>query len=133
MSTPLQRRIDAIRQGRSIRPDRAQALGDFLPQQFEREHRKPFDRLAEFIERWTAIMPPGVVERSRLSAFSRGVLTIHVDGSATLYAAERLLKSGLEQELRLAGRKAILRRVRLEIDSSLAPQPALESDENRPF
>ncbi len=133
MSSPLQRRIDAIRRGRSIRPDRVQALGEFLPQQFEREHRKPFDRLAEFIETWAAIMPPEIVERSRLSAFSRGVLTIQVDGSATLYAADRLLKSGLEQQLRLAGRRAILRRVRLEIDASLAPQPPVGDDENRPF
>ena len=125
-STPLQRRIEALRDGRSIRPDRAEALGAFLPQQFEREHRKPFDRLGEFIERWAEIMPPEIVERSRLSAFSRGVLTVCVDGSSTLYAADRVLKSGAEKQLRLAGRKAVLRRVRLAIDPSLAREPAAD-------
>ncbi len=129
-SSPLQRRIDAIRDGRSIRQDRVQPLGAFLPQQFEREHRKPFDRLGEFIEKWAEIMPPEIVERSRLSAFSRGVLTIHLDGSSTLYHADRLLKSGLESELRLAGRKAVLRKVRLAIDPSLTTEPPANPDEN---
>ncbi len=132
-SSPLQRRIDAIRDGRSIRQDRAQSLAEFLPQHFEKEHRKPFDRLGEFIEKWAEIMPPEIVERSRLSAFARGVLTIHVDGSSTLYAADRLLKSGLEAQLRLAGRKAVLRKVRLAIDPSLSPEPPVNPDENRSF
>lgn len=126
-SRPFERRIDAIRQGRAIPPDRAQALRDFLPAQFEREHRKPFDRLAEFIERWTQIMPPEIVERSQVAAFSRGVLTINVDGSSTLYAADRLLKAGGEQQMRLAGRRAVLRRVRLGVDPSLA-QPTASAD-----
>lgn len=129
-SSPLQRRIDAIRDGRSIRQDRVQPLGAFLPQQFEREHRKPFDRLGEFIEKWAELMPPEIVERSRLSAFSRGVLTVHVDGSSTLYHADRLLKSGLENELRLAGRRAVLRKVRLAIDPSLTPAPPVSADQN---
>ncbi len=129
-SSPLQRRIDAIRDGRSIRQDRVQPLGAFLPQQFEREHRKPFDRLGEFIEKWAELMPPEIVERSRLSAFSRGVLTVHVDGSSTLYHADRLLKSGLENELRLAGRRAVLRKVRLAIDASLTPAPPVSADQN---
>ena len=132
-SSPLQRRIDAVRDGRSIRQDRVQALKDFLPQQFERDHRKPFDRLGEFIEKWAEIMPPEIVERSRLSAINRGVLTIHLDGSSTLYAADRLLKSGLESQLRLAGRKAMLRRVRLEIDASLAPEPPAQAEQNRDY
>lgn len=132
-SSPLQRRIDAIRDGRSIRPDRAAALRDFLPQQFEREHRRPFDRLGEFIEKWAEIMPPEIVERSRLSAFNRGVLTIHVDGSSTLYAADRLLKSGVEAQLRLASRRVALRRVRLEIDASLLPETPSDPDEKTDF
>jgi len=131
--SPLQRRIDAIRDGRSIRQDRAQSLAEFLPEHFEREHRKPFDRLGEFIEKWAEIMPPEIVERSRLSAFARGVLTIHVDGSSTLYAADRLLKSGLEAQLRLAGRKAVLRKVRLAIDASLTPEEATNEDEKPRF
>lgn len=131
-SSPLQRRIEAIRDGRSIRQDRVQSLAEFLPQYFEREHRKPFDRLGEFIEKWAEIMPPEIVQRSRLSAFNRGVLTIHVDGSSTLYAADRLLKSGLEAQLRLAGRRAVLRKVRLAIDPALTPEePAIHEEKPR--
>lgn len=120
-SSSLQGRLEAIRDGRSIRPDRAEALGAFLPRQFDALHRKPFERLGEFIEKWAASVPEEILARSRISAFHRGVLTIHVDGSSTLYAVERLLKGGLEEQLRCAGRKAVLRRVRLAVDASLAP------------
>ncbi len=126
ISRPLQRRLDAVRTGRAIIPDRTQALADFLPAQFEREHRRPFDRLGEFIGKWAEIMPPEIVERSQVAAFSRGVLTIHVDGSSTLYAADRLLKAGGEQQLRLAGRRALLRRVRLAVDPALAPRTEVD-------
>lgn len=119
--SPLQRRLDAIRDGRAIRPDRTEALGAFLPRQFDALHRRPFERLGEFVEMWAASVPGDILTRSRISAFHRGVLTIHVDGSSTLYAVDRLLKAGLEEQLRRAGRKVVLRRVRLAVDASLSP------------
>lgn len=65
-------------------------------------------------EAWRRVMPPALVKASRVVSQSRGTLVVAADSSATAYELDRVLRAGLEGELRAALRCGSLRiRVRV--------------------
>jgi hypothetical protein len=112
--------LDRLRQWRS-RPEPDLSLG-FLREQFKRRVEKPHKQLAAIVEAWQKFVPAALLNYCRLESLSRGVLTVGVDDSAHLYDLDRLLRQGLEQQVRAAAKGPTLRRVQLRL--SQAPQPA---------
>ncbi|MAE65174.1 MAG: hypothetical protein CMJ18_12960 [Phycisphaeraceae bacterium] len=111
--------VERLRRWRGIR-DREAGLG-FLEKQFRQQVERPYRQLQAIVPIWAELVPPEVAGHARLESFSRGVLRVAVDSSARLYELDRLLRSGLERELRAQYRGAGLRRVQLRVDESAAP------------
>lgn len=76
----------------------------------ERINRK----LGRLIGLWEELVPEGLAFRSRLASLRGGVLQVEVDSSAVGYELDRLLRCGLEAELR-ARFSGTLTRVRLSV------------------
>lgn len=66
-------------------------------------------RLGELIELWQELLPADVASRTALSGVQRGVLQVRVDSAATAFEVDRLLRSGLEKELRSRYRGSFVR------------------------
>ncbi|MFG0328836.1 MAG: DciA family protein [Phycisphaerales bacterium] len=116
----IARRIERQRENQPSRYRDAASLGEFLPAQFRREFERPHQELEGILDAWERLTPASVLARTGLRSFRRGVLTVVADSSATMYELDRALKSGLEQELRIASRRRTLRRVRIVVDPSLS-------------
>jgi hypothetical protein len=84
-------------------------LKDFLKQEVER----PYKQLHEIAEVWQKLVPPELVKKTRLESLSRGVLKVAVGSSAALYELERLLRSGLENEIIRAHKGPAFRKISL--------------------
>ena len=77
----------------------------------ERQHR----RVGVLVEVWSREVPAALLPHTRLVSFQRGILTVGVDDSATLYELDRLLRSGLDATLIAAHRASGLRRIKLAL------------------
>jgi hypothetical protein len=85
--------------------------------------KSQFEDLARRIERdyartggfggiWAVVVPEVLRSRTHVRSYQHGVLTVWVADAATRFELDRLLRTGLEQELRRRA-PATLRRVRL--------------------
>ena len=111
-------RVERVRTSRVFKsPD--QTLG-FMPAQFKREVARPFKQLEGLAQHWQNLVPPDLLPHTRLNGLARGVLTVSVDSSASLYELDRLLRGGLETELVKAHRGPAMRRIKLVVDTTLA-------------
>jgi hypothetical protein len=90
----LQRRQDQI----ESRSRRVEVSGLFATQQ--RELQRTEKRLAGSSELWERVCPAELLERTCVVGLQRGTLTIGVRDHSTRYVLDRMLRSGLEQELR---------------------------------
>ena len=88
-----------------------------LPERVERTVLKPHRQLGAVAMLWRELVPGHLLDRTALVSFQRGVLTVELTDSATLYELDRLLRCGLERQLRTAC-KTTLRRVRCRIANS---------------
>lgn len=66
------------------------------------ELRRVARRLGGIVEAWDDLVPARLRDRAAILGFDRGILTVTVDSSPTLYALDRELRSGLEAALREA-------------------------------
>jgi len=84
----------------------------FVRDQFKREIEKPFKQLEKIIPVWERVVPEPLRTRTKLESLRRGVLTVHVRDSATLYELDRELRGGITDHLR-EQYPGTLRRVKL--------------------
>jgi hypothetical protein len=105
--------LDRLRQWRT-RPDRDYSL-DFFKKVFKREIEKPHKQLAALAELWQQLVPPELASHTRLDSLQRGVLKVSVDSSSCLYELDRMLRSGLENQLIVQHKGPALRRVQLRV------------------
>ncbi|MFG0291526.1 MAG: DciA family protein [Phycisphaerales bacterium JB065] len=90
----LQRRQDQI----EARSRRVEVSGLFATTQ--RELQRTEKRLAGSSALWERVCPPELLERTCVVGLQRGTLTIGVRDHSTRYVLDRLLRSGLEDEVR---------------------------------
>lgn len=90
----LQRRQDQI----EARSRRVEVSGLFATVQ--RELQRTEKRLAGSSALWERVCPPELLERTCVVGLQRGTLTIGVRDHSTRYVLDRLLRSGLEDEVR---------------------------------
>lgn len=112
MSTTAQHRLDALRAWRNrAEPDRGLS---FLVDYHKRHIERPARQLADLAEMWEQLVPPHLLNRTRLESFSRGVLRVAVDSSPHLYELDHLLRNGLQRSIaRLHG--PAMHRIRLRV------------------
>jgi hypothetical protein len=108
-----QKHLDNLRQWRNFKG--RDVSMDFLDRWFQTEVGKPYKQMGNIGQAWAQLVPPELLAKSRLERFSRGTLTVTVDSSATLYALDRELRSGLQKEIAQASRPANLSRVKLVV------------------
>jgi hypothetical protein len=117
---PLDQHLGRLRVWRN-RPERDLSLG-FLKQQFQKEVERPHKQLGALAIAWGELVPPELAEHARLEGLSRGVLRVAVDDSAHLYELDRILRQGLERQLRNHPAGRTLRRVQLHITDGPPPR-----------
>jgi len=93
---PEDDRLDRLRRFRTY--ERDLSLG-FMKDQFKRELQQPHRQLQKIIPVWRELAPEQFRPKCRLERFSRGVLHVCVDSSATLYELDRLMRDGLKRQL----------------------------------
>ena len=113
------RRIEQIRHGRPPGAPDPSAVGSFLPEWYRREVQRPMRALTAVSESWVRVVPAGLVERTILLSFTRGVLTVAVPNAVTGYELERFLAEGGQDLLRRSlTTAAAFQRVRVKVEPS---------------
>ena len=107
------RRLERIRDLR--RPRRPDLSLAFLKPYFNRYIAKPHKQMKTIIEAWKQLVPENLFEHTRLESLRAGILRVGVDSSAHLYEMNRLLRSGLDQQLMRLAKTTDLRRVQLKL------------------
>lgn len=110
---PYQSHLDGLRANRN-RKDPDLSLG-FIREHFKREVQKPYKQLGELCGIWLELVPPGLAGHTRLMSLQCGVLRVMVDDSARLYELDRLLRSGVFDEMVTRCQGKAIRRVELRI------------------
>ncbi len=87
----------------------------FLDRYFKTQIQKPFKQLNGLGQIWADQLPPELLEHTRLDRFTRGVLTVAVDSSAHLYELDRILRSGLQNQIISSFTAGSLRKIRLTL------------------
>ncbi len=113
---PYQTHLDNLREHRN-RKDPDLSLG-FLRNQFKREVQKPFEQLGDLSAIWMELIPQELAAHTQLESLNRGVLHVSVDSSGRLYELDRLLRSGVFDQLITQHKGKALRRVDLKISTS---------------
>ena len=103
------------------RPDTRDAakLGDVLLPWYEKTVTKPAAKLGRIAEIWQELVPAKLVQRSRLTAFTRGTLTVSLDSAPARSELDSLLRSGLLRVLQTASKGALFR-VKTVVEASHA-------------
>ena len=112
--------LQRLRQWRN-RPPRDLTLSG-LSEYVDRAFVKPSKHLGQFVELWERHGPQALAPRTALAKFHRGVLTVHVADSATLYELDRLVRGGLQRQI-ASEAKTTLRKIRLAIAHFDNPEP----------
>lgn len=104
VADPALRRLIALQRAKGgSRPSEPQiadtgaafrAIGDEL--------RRSAKRLGGIMEAWDDLVPASLREATRVDSFERGTLTVTAESSATIYALDREMRSGLEAALQSA-------------------------------
>jgi len=110
---PVQQHLERLQASRSL-PKRDLSLG-FLNEQFKRDVAKPYKQLGDLAELWSELLPPRLVDRSRLIGLSRGVLHVEVDNPAAHFEIDRLLRGGLQKRLIQAHKGPAFRKVQIKV------------------
>lgn len=105
--------LERIRERRS--PKQRTWTIDKSIESIRNHNRRIQKRFGELTDLWSEILPSELVSESRLLLLRGGILTVGVTTSAIAYELDRLLREGLESELRKRYR-GTLTRIRLRID-----------------
>ena len=112
---PVSRLDELCRRRRGVEADHSLA---FLKDDFARRVTRPFKQLESFVGVWQSLVPPALIEHTRLEGLSRGVLRVAVDSSAHLYELDMLLRQGLERRMIRQHKGPAFRRVQLRVDDA---------------
>lgn len=110
--TPHDHRLANLRRWRNPK-QRDLTLGG-LPDYVKRHVEKPHKQVGQLVTVWERLIPEPLNHRTALAGLTRGILTVHVTDSPTLYELDRLLRGGVEQQIKRAS-KAPLRKIKLKI------------------
>ncbi len=86
----------------------------FVARQFKRDIEQPHKQIGRLVAAWEKLLPDELVQRTALVSLRRGVLTVEVPDSATLYELTGRLRDGLQQQLREQA-KGSLHRVKVRL------------------
>jgi hypothetical protein len=117
----FQARLNRLRQFRN-RPTADLSLR-FMADQFKKQVEKPYKQLGNLGQLWSQLLPQELAGHTRLESFSQGVLRVGVDSSAHLYALDRLLRQGLQNELITRHTGKAIRRVQLKVSAAAFDAP----------
>lgn len=91
-------------------------LHEVLEPWFEKHVAKPGQKLAGVYDLWLQLLPPSIVENSRLITLTRGTLNVALPNAPARAQLDALLRQGLEQKLQLNSKGAIYR-VKTSVDA----------------
>ncbi len=111
MADPAQR-LESLRSWRRA-PDPDLAIEDLVTRTAG-EARRAQTKLGSFVELWEGVLPEELAVRSRVTSLRGGVAHVTVDSSSTAYEIDRRLREGMEQQIRRAFGKTLVR-VRLTV------------------
>lgn len=106
MSRPLNE-IERLRELRQ-RPQRELSIEGIVRKTADAA-QKTQKRLGSIIEMWEELVPCELAARTRIEHIRGGTLHVSVDSSSTSYELDRLLREGLERELRSRYRGTLMR------------------------
>lgn len=101
------RQIDQLRQWRERR-EYDTSVGPLIARkgvEIERARKS----LGSFVDLWEGVVPADLACHTRVNAVRSGVAYVTVDSSSTAYELDRRLREGLEQDLRRAFGKTLVR------------------------
>lgn len=110
--SPHELRLQRLRAWRN--PAEKDAGLSFVADYVDKNIVRPAKQLSKLIPVWRERVPAELAARTTLKSLARGVLTVHVPDSPTHYELDRLLRSGLEDELRRRA-KVPLRKVAVKV------------------
>ena len=105
-------RLEQLRQ-RRVRSQTDPSIGGLVSGVAERAARTQ-RRLGALTDIWESLVPAEIVARTRLTGLSGGVARVDVDSASTGYELDRMLRGGLEQQLRRRFRGTLMR-IRISI------------------
>jgi hypothetical protein len=87
----------------------------FMAGMFKREVERPYKQLRSLTALWSELLPPALLEHTRLEGLSHGVLRVAVASSSHLYELDRLLRQGLQRQLIQQHKGPAVRKVKLRV------------------
>ena len=100
-------RVEQLRAWRA-RPEREVAVGPLIESKLA-DARRAQKQLGSFVELWESVLPAELAVHTRVTGLRSGVVHVTVDTSATAYELDRCLREGLEQQMRRAYGKTLMR------------------------
>ena len=100
-------RVEQLRAWRA-RPEREVVVRPLIESKLADAHRAQ-KQLGSFVELWEAVLPAELALHTRVTGLRSGVVHVTVDTSATAYELDRCLREGLEQQMRRAFGKTLMR------------------------
>jgi len=101
------RRLEQLRAWR-VRPERDTVVGPLIASTLA-DAQRARKQLGSFVELWESVLPDDLALHTRVTSLRSGVVQVTVDTSATAYELDRCLREGLEQQMRRAFGKTLLR------------------------
>jgi hypothetical protein len=115
MRTPTTSALEELQKLRKFRGPRVSALGaGAMIERIATQSQKTRRKLGQVIDLWQAFVPENVAAETRIVAFNRGTLHVQAPNSSVRYEVDRLLREGLEQQLR-ASFRGTLRGVKVRV------------------
>ncbi|HRP62429.1 MAG TPA: DUF721 domain-containing protein [Phycisphaerales bacterium] len=99
--------IEQLREHRA-RPQRETTM-DGVIRSIADSARRTHKKLGSMIELWEQLVPAEIASHTAVVGLTRGVLHVHVDSASTAYQLDRLLREGLETQLRDTYRGTLVR------------------------
>jgi hypothetical protein len=90
------------------------AIADFVSRVAE-DTRRAHRRLGNLADLWQQLLPPEIVQCTALTGMRGGVLHVAADSAAVAFQLDRLLRGGIESELR-HGYGGTLTRIRIRVE-----------------
>lgn len=114
MSSPTgaERHIENLRLWRNWKPRDVTLRG--AVELVDKKYARPHKQLGQIVGQWEQLIPPTLRRQTALASLTKGVLTVHVSDSAAMYELDRLMRSGVEQQIKSAC-KTTLRKIRLQV------------------
>ncbi len=100
-------RLEQLRRWRS-RPDRTVDLGPLIEAKLK-EAKRVQKTLGSFVELWETVLPDGLARHTQVTGLRSGIVQVTVDTSATAYELDRRLREGLQEQMRRAFGKTLVR------------------------